>query len=131
MKDEEDTKMVIVMRTDLSMRKGKMMAQAAHAALAFLLNNNSSKKAAVLRTELSKKEATWLFGSQTKIVVGVDSLGALDDIVFKAQVKGIEVNVITDAGRTEFHGVPTVTCAALGPGLIDEIDELTAHLKLL
>lgn len=128
---KDDTKMVIVMRTDLSMRKGKMMAQAGHASLAFLLNNNTSKRATTLRTELSKKEATWLFGEQTKIAVAVESLGALEALVFKAQVKGVEVNVITDAGKTEFGGVPTITCAAFGPEKVEVIDELTGHLKLL
>ena len=32
----DDVKMVIVMRTDLNMRKGKMMAQSAHAAMMFI-----------------------------------------------------------------------------------------------
>lgn len=124
-------KMVIVMRTDLNMRKGKQMAQSAHAAQAFLLQNNVSKKLNVLRCELSQKEQTWFASGHTKIVVGVDSLGALEDLVFKAKLNGIEQHVITDAGRTEFDGVPTVTCAAFGPEYEDVIDPLTKHLKLL
>jgi PTH2 family peptidyl-tRNA hydrolase len=36
-----------------------------------------------------------------------------------------------DAGLTEFNGVPTKTCIAIGPNWSDEIDEITGHLKLL
>ena len=125
-------KMVIAMRTDLNMRRGKQMAQAGHAAEAFLYANNLSKKAGVLRCELTDKAQAWITRyKRTKIVVGVDSLGELEDLVFKAKFHGIEHHVITDAGATEFNGVPTVTCVALGPEYVDVINPLTGHLKLL
>jgi peptidyl-tRNA hydrolase, PTH2 family len=41
------------------------------------------------------------------------------------------VYLITDAGHTEFKGVPTKTCLAIGPNDVDEIDVVTGHLKLL
>lgn len=35
-----------------------------------------------------------------------------------------------DAGRTEFHGVSTPTCCAVGTDFPDRIDRITEHLKL-
>jgi PTH2 family peptidyl-tRNA hydrolase len=39
--------------------------------------------------------------------------------------------LITDAGATEFHGVPTHTCCAVGPAWTDEVDAITGALPLL
>ena len=38
--------------------------------------------------------------------------------------------IIEDSGLTEFDGVPTITCIAVGPGPVARVDELTRHLKL-
>jgi PTH2 family peptidyl-tRNA hydrolase len=60
----------------------------------------------------------------------VDSEEELLDIAKKAQEKGIMAAVITDAGMTEFHGVPTKTCLALEPLSAEVADELTGGLPL-
>ena len=39
--------------------------------------------------------------------------------------------LITDAGLTEFHGVPTNTCLGIGPYEAEEIDKFTGNLPLL
>jgi PTH2 family peptidyl-tRNA hydrolase len=39
--------------------------------------------------------------------------------------------LIIDSGLTEFGGVPTKTCVAIGPDIDAKIDVLTKHLKLL
>jgi PTH2 family peptidyl-tRNA hydrolase len=49
----------------------------------------------------------------------------------KALEAGLEVHLITDSGRTEFHGQPTRTCLAIGPDEADKIDAITGHLPLL
>lgn len=128
---ELDVKQVIVVRRDLSMRKGKIAAQVAHAAMKFLIENNDSPRNDVVQTSLSEEEALWLQSGHTKIVVGVDSEQELRDIVLKAKFADIEVHTIIDEGRTEFKGVPTLTCAALGPNLSHVIDKITGHLVLL
>jgi PTH2 family peptidyl-tRNA hydrolase len=116
-------KQVIVMRTDLNMRKGKMVAQGAHASMAFLLNNT---------TYSSKKDiVNWINHGQAKICVGVTTLEEFEVIEFRARNAGLEVHMITDSGRTEFNGVPTVTCLAIGPNKAEDIDKITGHLKLL
>ena len=49
----------------------------------------------------------------------------------KALEAGLEVHLITDSGRTEFHGQPTQTRLAIGPDEADKIDAVTGHLQLL
>lgn len=122
-----DVKMVIVIRRDLNMRKGKMCAQAGHASLMFvrdyLLKGRKIDEDSIV--------GQWLFRSQAKIVVGCDDEKQLNDLVQKARNQGLMVHVVTDAGNTEFHGEPTVTCAALGPARKDQLDKITGDLKLL
>jgi PTH2 family peptidyl-tRNA hydrolase len=126
-----DVKQVIVVRKDLSMRKGKMCAQVAHASMKFLTDNNEAERGDEVHVKLSPAEATWLTGSFTKIVVGVDSQDALEDLILNAELSGIEVHPIIDAGRTEFNGVPTLTCAAFGPCEAEFLDPITGNLKLM
>jgi PTH2 family peptidyl-tRNA hydrolase len=127
-----DTKMVIVVRRDLNMRKGKIAAQVAHAAMKFLFENNESKRGDELLIKLSPAEAEWINGSFEKIVVvGIESEDALQDLMLRAQIEDVECHPIIDAGRTEFNGVATLTCAAFGPDEVDVLDRLTGNLKLI
>ncbi len=52
-------------------------------------------------------------------------------LTYEDDEKGLVCSLIIDAGLTEFGGVPTRTCIAIGPNWSDEIDEITGHLKLL
>lgn len=113
-------KQVIVIRRDLKMRRGKEIAQGGHAAMMFLATGD-------IPSEMQK---AWLSGQMAKVCVQVDSEAALDDVVEKARAAGLDVHVVTDLGRTEFHGIPTKTCCAIGPDLISKIDPITRDLKL-
>ena len=73
----------------------------------------------------------WLTGSFAKIVVYVESEKELLDLIDKAKSENIQATPITDAGHTEFHGVPTLTCAAFGPEYTEKLDSLTGHLPLI
>jgi PTH2 family peptidyl-tRNA hydrolase len=145
-----EAKQVIVMRKDLKMRKGKMVAQGAHASMAALLkemvvddriNHDPSKMWVLHASTIRDPLYFWLEGKFTKVTVGVMSEDELFDIYKKAlMVEGSFSNtirmkmpcaIIQDSGKTEFHGVPTYTCAAIGPWWVDEVDEITGHLKLL
>jgi peptidyl-tRNA hydrolase len=75
-------------------------------------------------------ELEWLDSSFRKITCSVDSLEELLELEKKAKELGIEANLITDLGFTEFDGVPTVTCLALGPDYDEVLDILTSKLKL-
>ena len=124
-------KQVIVVRKDLRMRKGKMCAQVAHVAMAFLTRNNESSDPMIFRVRLTQKEVDWLSNGSTKIVVGCDSQLDLERLVQKATDNDVEVHVCVDNGTTEFNGIKTMTCAAFGPDDETIIDEITGNLKLL
>lgn len=134
------------MRKDLNMRKGKMMAQAAHACMAFLTKYATfNEKPHTITTNFQKSLCTliapflpsdfllvkeWLDHGFTKIALQVDSLEELMDIYNKALYQGMMVSLITDSGLTEFNGKPTVTCCAIGPVENEKVDKITGHLKL-
>lgn len=126
-------KQVIVMRTDLNMRKGKMIAQGAHAALGCIVGDDISVEKLSLRpTVLSvpRYVMDWLGGGMKKICVRADSEEELLALHAKAKESGLKSFLVTDAGHTEFNG-PTNTCIAIGPGNEVLIDAVTGHLKLL
>ena len=123
-------KQVIVMRKDLNMRKGKMIAQGAHASLKVLLDRGAPS-AGGYEFAVTDAMAEWLGGRFAKICVSVDSEAALDDIVARAHAAGLPCALVVDAGMTEFHGVPTKTCCAVGPAWTDEVDAITGQLPLL
>lgn len=119
-----EVKQVIVIRKDLKMRRGKEIAQGAHASMAFLA------KKALRREDFTEAERAWLDGLFTKVCVRVDSDEELQAVARAGEKEGIRVEVITDSGKTEFAGVPTQTCLALGPDLASKIDQVTRHLEL-
>ncbi len=127
------TKQVIVMRKDLKMRRGKEMAQASHASMAFLTRNgmiDSDKFLNIQMTNL-KEAQEWMENSFTKICVGVGSEAELDEIYQKAKEAGLTVHMVVDSGLTEFNGIKTKTCLAIGPHYSEKIDAITGQLKLL
>lgn len=125
-------KQVIVMRKDLNMRKGKMVAQGAHASMRVILQAGAPDPAQQTFTiTMTEPMAAWLTGRFTKVCVSVDSEAALEAIVERAKIAGVPVALITDAGQTEFHGVPTKTCCAVGPAWAEDVDAITGGLTLL
>ncbi len=125
-------KQVIVMRKDLGMRKGKMIAQGAHASLKVLLDSGEpDPHGSSFAIPLDPALAVWLGGRFTKVCVSVDSEAALEAIMERARAAGVRCALIVDAGTTEFHGVPTKTCCAIGPAWTDAVDAITGGLPLL
>ena len=123
------------MRKDLSMRKGKMIAQGAHASLGVILKHKW--RLFLLPFFPDTPLYRWLKGPFVKIVVGVDSEEELleieKQIILRNKFRNDKIPycLIKDAGRTEFHGVPTTTCLAIGPWWSKQIDKFTGDLKLL
>jgi PTH2 family peptidyl-tRNA hydrolase len=121
------TKQVIVIRKDLGMRRGKECAQAAHASSLWLFKRI---KSGVEYHYFTDAEKEWMDGDYAKITVVVNSEDELNSIFMGALQAGLTVNMVTDLGTTEFGGVPTKTCLAIGPDLAEKIDPITKHLKL-
>ncbi len=126
----EMIKQVIVIRRDLHMRQGKAVAQGAHAAMLFLIDRLTVRPGEGPEG-FSEAESEWLEGSMGKICVRVESEEELLQVIGDAREAGLTVHAVTDSGRTEFGGVPTLTCCAIGPNEADRIDAVTGHLKLL
>ena len=124
-----NTKQAIVMRKDLKCRRGKEIAQGSHASMAFLTRRLEGMSH-VSMDNLPAVVQEWLNTSFAKVCLQVNSEEELLAIEQKAIELGIECHVITDSGRTEFNGVPTKTCLALGPDESEKIDKITGHLKL-
>ena len=123
-------KQVIVLRKDLNMRKGKMVAQGAHASMRAILNG-ARREGDLLIIPLDARNEPWLCGRFKKICVSVNSKGELLELHQRALDAGLITALIQDAGLTEFGGVPTYTALAIGPDVDAKIDELTKDLPLL
>lgn len=130
------TKQVIIIRKDLKMRRGKEIAQGAHASMKVILDHLDYKRTInngntpIYELEATNAMSEWLDGIFTKVVVCVNSLEELELLATQASAAGIPYAVIEDCGLTEFHGVPTKTALAIGPDDADIINEITGHLPL-
>jgi PTH2 family peptidyl-tRNA hydrolase len=111
-------KQVIAVRKDLGMRKGKLAAQVAHAAL----------RAAEIASDEQKE--FWMLTGQTKIVVGIEGGESLMELYKEANGDGLPASLIRDEGRTELEP-ETRTAVAIGPAEADEVDKYTGDLDLL
>jgi peptidyl-tRNA hydrolase, PTH2 family len=114
-------KMVIVIRTDIKMSKGKVAAQAGHAAV------SASEYARKNRPEWWNP---WFMEGQRKIAVKAKSEDEILDIERRARNAGLPVALIVDRGLTE---IPpnTTTCLGVGPAPDNKIDPITGNLSLL
>lgn len=130
-----DVKQVIVIRKDLKMRRGKEIAQGAHASIAWLTNRLSlieykGHDEVIYDCILEDFEHDWIEGLFTKVCCKVESEEELLAIYEAAKKARLNVHLITDAGKTEFDGVPTRTCLAVGPNRTEDVDKITGHLTL-
>ena len=126
-----NTKQVIVLRKDLNMRKGKMVAQGAHASMKAILDRGHTEGLDSWVIPMSAEIKDWIIGRFTKVCVGVNSEEELLKIYEFAKLSGLVCSLIQDAGLTEFDGVPTYTAVAVGPADVDDINKITGELKLL
>lgn len=124
-----DTKQVIVIRSDLKMRRGKEIAQGAHAAMEWIRVGLTGEIGGDTFL-LSPAQREWIFSSFAKICVRVKSEEDLRDVHERARKAGLEAHLIIDLGKTEFAGIPTVTACAIGPDYSDKIDAVTGNLEL-
>jgi PTH2 family peptidyl-tRNA hydrolase len=130
---QRPTKQVIVIRRDLKMRRGKEIAQGAHASMAWLRQRvmpHLTSAGRADQVQFSAAERSWLELSMRKVTVKVGSEQELLGVYDKALTAGLVVHMITDRGLTEFGGIPTRTCLAVGPDYDDLIDPVTGDLEL-
>jgi len=100
------------------MSKGKIAAQAAHAAVDCAFSSNK------------KLFSNWRAQGMKKIALRIESIDELKNLLQKAEDMNLTISMIKDAGKTEVEP-GTVTCGAIGPAPEVQIDKITGHLKSL
>ena len=110
-------KQVIVVNSGLSMGKGKICAQVAHASLQSYLNSSLPHR------------DEWLKSGAKKVVLKATE-EEIVELAKKADSYGIAFAFIRDAGLTQI-APGSLTALGLGPDEEELLDKLTGHLKLL
>ena len=110
-------KMVILVRKDLQLPKGKAAAQAAHAAVE-----------AAFRSDKDKVKQ-WRDEGQKKVVLRVVDEKELLRYMQEAKDAGLQTAMITDAGKTVI-APGTKTCVGIGPDTEQAIDNVTGDLPM-
>ncbi len=116
----EDMKLVIVMRRDLGMGKGKIAAQACHAAVECALNAEKRNPELL---------AGWEYSGKKVILLKTEGTEGLLRVLKAARDRGVFAAMMVDAGLTQIEPL-TPTCVGLGPDLDGVIDEITGDLSL-
>ena len=112
--------MVLVVRNDLKMGKGKAAAQCCHATL------SAYKQARRKNPDMLR---VWECSGQQKVTVKVETEEELLTLLAKARSLGLVAAVIADAGRTQI-AAGSRTVLAVGPGPEELVDQVTGGLKL-
>ncbi|XP_030469103.1 uncharacterized protein LOC115687610 [Syzygium oleosum] len=116
----EDFKMVLVVRNDLKMGKGKIAAQCSHATLGLY------KK---LLRRAPKALDRWEMCAQPKVVVKIESEEDMLALQERAKSLKLPTHITIDAGRTQIAPNSRTVMAILGP--VEVVDDVTGGLKLL
>lgn len=116
----DDFKMVLVVRNDLKMGKGKIAAQCSHATLGLY-------KKVLYRAP--KALNRWEMCAQPKVVLKIES--EEDMLVLQERAKSLKLptHITIDAGRTQIAPNSRTVMAILGP--VEVVDDVTGGLKLL
>ncbi len=114
-------KQAIIVRQDLKMSKGKVAAQAGHAAVSSYISAKRRKP---------DWAESWLQEGQKKVALKVGSLDDLLSLKKEADLDSLPNAIIEDAGLTELEP-GTVTCLGIGPAPSAYIDRIAGGLKLL
>ncbi|KAL8945573.1 MAG: hypothetical protein Q9222_007898 [Ikaeria aurantiellina] len=123
--NKEECKLVLVVRTDLGMGKGKIAAQSSHATLACYRALSST-----FPTSLNPVLKQWERMGQAKVVVQAKNEEELETLQAKALSLGLCAQIIHDAGRTQIAS-GSATVLGVGPGPKSVVDRVTGGLKLL
>jgi PTH2 family peptidyl-tRNA hydrolase len=114
-------KQAIVVRADLKMGKGKIAAQACHAAV------SAAEEA---RKHHRKWWEEWLDEGQRKVVVKVKDEAELLQLKLQAERMRLPYVLIYDRGLTQLPP-DTLTCLGIGPAPNEKTDKITGKLRLL
>jgi PTH2 family peptidyl-tRNA hydrolase len=111
-------KQVLVLRGDLDLSTGKLVAQACHASLqAFTAAGTETR-------------STWRQQGAKKVTLTAQDANHITQLAEHAEQNKLPYAVIRDAGKTELKQ-GTVTALGIGPGPEQDVDQVTGGLPLL
>ncbi|XP_010558631.1 PREDICTED: peptidyl-tRNA hydrolase 2, mitochondrial [Tarenaya hassleriana] len=116
----DDFKMVLVVRNDLKMGKGKIAAQCSHATLGLYKKLLHRAPRALNR---------WEECAQPKVVVKIETQEEMLVLQERAKSLKLPTHITIDAGRTQIAPNSRTVMAILGP--VEVVDDVTGGLKLL
>lgn len=111
----EECKLVLLVRTDLKMDKGKMAAQCSHATLACYKSLLASNPKLVKH---------WETIGQAKVALKCPTEQEMNELEKRAKALGLCAKSIRDAGRTQI-AAGSKTVLGIGPGPVKLIDSVT------
>ena len=110
-------KCVILVRMDLKMSRGKVVAQAGHGIVSAVMNSSREKL------------HEWMECGEKIVTLKVNNMKTMQTIHDIAIRKNVYSHIVTDAGHTEV-APGTQTICVIGPDIDTKIDKLTGQLKL-
>ena len=113
-------KLVILVRNDLNMSNGKIVAQTAHATVDATIKSYTG----------TRHFWKWKNSGETIVALKVQSKTQLLTLIKKAKKNDIKSGCVIDYGLTEVEP-DTITVGFIGPDLSSNIDKITGNLKLL
>ncbi|MCU7866329.1 MAG: peptidyl-tRNA hydrolase Pth2 [Candidatus Thiodiazotropha sp. (ex Lucinoma borealis)] len=111
-------KQVILVNESLSLPRGKLAAQVAHASIASFLSASATS------------QKLWLQSGMPKIVLAANTEEEIIAYYSQARDAELPVQIIRDAGKT-IVASGTVTCIGIGPAEESIINAITGNLKLV
>lgn len=114
-------KLVVAVRRDLDMGKGKIAVQVGHASIT---------AGEETRRQHLEWWRNWFNEGQCKVVVKVNSERDLLDLHRTAEELGLAAALIHDSGLTQV-APGTLTCVGIGPAPAELVDKVTGDLPLL
>ena len=123
--ENDDLKMVFLVRQDLKMGAGKIAAQVAHAAIG-LYDDILEGENIYQKTALNN----WFNYGQKKVVLKVNDLNTMLEVVKKCKKLKLQYCLISDAGHTQ---IPqgSITVLGIGPDISEKINDVTGTFKLM
>jgi len=111
-------KLVILVRDDLKLPRGKMSAQVSHASVDCVLKSDK------------KMIEKWKNQGGKKVVLKVADEKDIFKYMSMLENEGIKIALVKDAGHTVVEP-GTITCLGVGPDLEEKIDKITGKLKMV